>query len=388
MVDDNQVNRKLLAMNLSQQGHEPDTAGNGEEALQKLHSVAYDLVLLDLEMPVLNGFQTLTAIKQDTGLRHIPVIMITAVDEMESTVRCIEMGAEDYLPKPFNPVLLKARIDASLEKKRLRDAEQIYIRSLEREFEIARDIQMDFLPEKLPETKGWEIAVYFKAAKNVAGDFYDAFELPDGKLGLVVADVCDKGIGAALFMTLFRSLIRAAATTEYFTHTELPPDPEIYLNDPVSNRLRHAVSLTNNYIAETHGDKGMFATVFFGILEPVTGKLAYINCGHEPPLVLRINRKARPLTKTGPAVGILVDARFQVAETSLEKGDLLFAFTDGVPDSENPQGLAFGRERILALSPNLSASELLHQVEKDLHNHMDRTDQFDDITLMAVRRIN
>jgi DNA-binding response OmpR family regulator len=113
----------LLVQNLSLNGHMPETAEDGAQALEG-SSRSFDLVLLDIEMPRLDGFQTLAALKQDTGLRHIPVIMITAVDEMESAVRCIEMGAEDYLPKPFNPILLKARIDASLEKKHLRDAEQ------------------------------------------------------------------------------------------------------------------------------------------------------------------------------------------------------------------------------------------------------------------------
>ena len=380
VVDDNQVNRKLLVQNLSLNGHMPETAEDGAQALEKLHSGSFDLVLLDIEMPNLDGFQTLAALKQDTGLRHIPVIMITAVDEMESAVRCIEMGAEDYLPKPFNPILLKARIDASLEKKRLRDAEQVYLKSLEREFEIAREIQMDFLPAELPQLPGWELAVYFKAARNVAGDFYDVFELLDGKVGLVIADVCDKGVGAALFMTLFRSLIRASATTDYFTGTADSSE------DPVHARLRHAVTLTNNYIAETHGEKGMFATLFFGIVDPRTGKIAYINCGHEPPLIIHRNQDYSALHKTGPAVGILTDASFRIAETTLREGDLFLAFTDGVPDTENKQAQEFGRKWIADVSPEQSATAVLHLIETELHRHMDGSDQFDDITLLALRR--
>jgi serine phosphatase RsbU (regulator of sigma subunit) len=382
VVDDNQVNRKLLVQNLSLNGHLPDTAEDGEQALEKMHSESFDLVLLDIEMPRLDGFQTLAALKQDTGLRHIPVIMITAVDEMESAVRCIEMGAEDYLPKPFNPILLKARIDASLEKKHLRDAEQLYLRSLEREFEIAHEIQMDFLPAELPRLPGWDIAAYFKAARIVAGDFYDVFELLDGKVGLVIADVCDKGVGAALFMTLFRSLIRASATTDYFTGSADSGE------DLVHTRLRHAITLTNNYIAETHGEKGMFATIFFGILDPHSGKIAYINCGHEPPLIFNRLQVFTALDKTGPAVGILTDASFRVAEAELLEGDLFLAFTDGVPDTENKHAQEFGRKWITEVSPDQSATSVLHHVETELHKHMAGADQFDDITLLAVRRVN
>ena len=271
VVDDNQVNRKLLVQHLKTDGHQPDTAQDGEEALLKLRAEPFDLVLCDLEMPRKDGLQTLIELKQDPILRHIPVIMITAVEEIESTIRCIEMGAEDYLPKPFNPILLRARIDASLEKKNLRDQEQLYLKGLERELEIGREIQMGFLPEELPQADGWEIAAYLKAAREVAGDFYDAFMLPDGTIGLVVADVCDKGVGAALFMTLFRSLIRAAATTDGFGESA---------GSTAEVRLQHTIELTNNYIAETHGSTGMFATVFFGILDPRSGLLTYINGGH------------------------------------------------------------------------------------------------------------
>ncbi len=382
VVDDNQVNRKLLVQNLSLNGHLTETAEDGMLALEKLHAGSFDLVLLDIEMPQLDGFQTLAALKQDIGLRHIPVIMITAVDEMESAVRCIEMGAEDYLPKPFNPILLKARIDASLEKKRLRDAEQLYLKSLEREFEIAHEIQMDFLPGELPRLPGWDIAAYFKAARNVAGDFYDVFELLEGKLGLVIADVCDKGVGAALFMTLFRSLIRASATTDYFTASPVSKEDLVY------TRLRHAITLTNNYIAETHGEKGMFATLFFGILDPSNGKIAYINCGHEPPLIFHRPQEYFTLDKTGPAVGILTNASFRIAETALGEGDLFLAFTDGVPDTENKASQAFGRKWIADLSPHQSATAVLHLIESELHKHMAGADQFDDITLLAVRRAN
>jgi serine phosphatase RsbU (regulator of sigma subunit) len=382
VVDDNQVNRKLLTQNLQQQGHTVETAEDGEKALQRLHDGAFDLVLLDLEMPKKDGFQTLIEMKQDAGLRHIPVIMITAVDELESTVRCIEMGAEDYLPKPFNPVLLRARINASLEKKYLRDQEQKYLKGLEREFEIARDIQMGFLPNELPEVQGWEIGVYFKAAREVAGDFYDVFLLPDGDVGLIIADVCDKGVGAALFMTLFRSLLRAASTTDYFAI----PGPSGA--NPTHARLKHAISLTNDYIAETHGDTGMFATVFFGILNAGTGMLTFINGGHEPPLIVNQDDVKAMLKKTGPAIGALPGFDFRIGEIQLDPGDLFFGYTDGVTDSKNAGGDFFERNRLMDLLKlhQSNVTMLLNKIEADLHQHVGDKHQFDDITLLAVKR--
>ena len=133
---------------------------------------------------------------------------------MPNVVKGIELGAEDFLPKPFEPTLLRARISSSLEKKRLHDLEQVYLKGLEREFDIAPRDPAGVSAAELPQVEGWEIAAYFKAAREVAGDFYDAFLLPDGNLVIVIGDVCGKGVGAALFMTLFRSLIRAACTTD------------------------------------------------------------------------------------------------------------------------------------------------------------------------------
>jgi GAF domain-containing protein len=141
----------------------------------------------------------------------------------------------------------------ALENARLWEQEKLYRKALQRELEIGREIQAGFLPESLPIIEGWEIAASLMSAREVAGDFYDAFELPDGNIGLVIADVCDKGVGAALFMTLFRSLIRITAKQDYFEPTENEGAPS-----SIAERLQRAMMLTNNYIAETHHASGMF----------------------------------------------------------------------------------------------------------------------------------
>ncbi len=179
--------------------------------------------------------------------------------------------------------LLKTLANAmsvALENARLWEQEELYRKALEREFEIGREIQAGFLPDTLPQPEGWEIAASLKSAREVTGDFYDVFELAEGKLGLVIADVCDKGLGAALFMTLFRSLIRAVSNIDFFTNAEYAGTISPGM------RLKNAMSLTNNYIAETHGNTSMFCTIFFGILDTQTGVLTYINGGHLPPMVI------------------------------------------------------------------------------------------------------
>ena len=271
----------------------------------------------------------------------------------------------------------------ALENARLWEQEKLYRKALQRELEIGREIQAGFLPETLPRVKGWEIAACLLSAREVAGDFYDAFEFPDGNIGLVIADVCDKGVGAALFMTLFRSLIRAAANLDAFEHAGKS-------NKTLSarDRLQRAVLLTNNYIAETHGDSGMFATVFFAILDPRDGRLAYVNGGHEPPLMIRSGVVQETLRKTGPALGATTDCLFQLRETRLNSGDMLFAFTDGVPDCRNPTDELFGRDRLLAIlqGDNTSAQERVETTKAELCKYIAGATQFDDITLLALRR--
>lgn len=149
VVDDNEMNRDLLSRRLQRQGHTVVMVENGKQAIEQLQNQPFDLVLLDVMMPEMNGYQVLEHLKADPGLRHIPVIMISALDDLESVVRCIQLGAEDYLFKPFNPILLKARIGACLEKKRLRDQEQAYLKQIQAEREKSERLLLNILPKPI-----------------------------------------------------------------------------------------------------------------------------------------------------------------------------------------------------------------------------------------------
>ena len=149
VVDDNELNRELLSRRLGRQGHTIAVAENGRQALEMVRDRGFDLVLLDVIMPELDGYAVLERMKADDSLRHIPVIMLSALDEIESVVKCIEIGAEDYLPRPFSPVLLNARVGASLEKKRLRDQEVVYLQQIEQEKKRADDLLQVILPEQI-----------------------------------------------------------------------------------------------------------------------------------------------------------------------------------------------------------------------------------------------
>ena len=367
-----------MSRRLKQLGHAVEMAENGRQALEKIAAEEFDLVLLDIMMPELDGYKVLETLRENGTLDRLPVIMISAVSEIDSVVRCVEMGATDYLPKPFNPVLLKARVGATLEKKRLRDKERLWARSMERELDIGREIQASFLPEELPRVAGWEIAASFSPARQVAGDFYDAFPLGSGaRFAVVVADVCDKGVGAALFMALFRSLIRAFAERAY----ETPGGSD-------GTRALSTIVSTNDYIARTHGSASMFATLFLGVLDPAVGSLSWINAGHEAPIVLGDSGVVARLPPSGPALGMMPDMAFEVRESRLEPGQTLLAFTDGVTEARDASGRLYSEERVLELlKPSApTAAALLARIEQAVSAYSAGTERSDDITMLAVRR--
>jgi len=228
--------------------------------------------------------------------------------------------------------------------------------------------------------RGWEIAASLKSARQVAGDFYDVFRLPTGEIGLVIADVCDKGLGAALFMTLFRSLLRAAANMDLLAHADSLE------GDTTSARLKNAILLTNNYIYKTHWDTGMFATIFFGTLDPRTRVLTYINAGHLPPILTNKDGLKQTLDRTGPAVGGILDANYIIRQVELEQGDLFFAYTDGLTDAINSSGEYYSQKDLISiLSGSQKLSGLLNKIQNSIQDFAANEKQQDDITLLAVR---
>lgn len=267
---------------------------------------------------------------------------------------------------------LTSQTAIALKNHRLRERQNELLR-FERELQIGRQIQADFLPEQLPRLPGWEIEAQFQPAREVAGDFYDVFTLSDGRIGLVIADVVDKGVGAALFMAIFRSLLR------FFGEQ----------HQAGAASALDGVKLTNEYISRTHRRSNMFATVFFGILNPIDGLLTYINGGHNPPVIVGSTGeiKAR-LQPTGPAVGMLPNMTFETRTMTLEPGDLLFNFTDGVLDARNPVGQRFTEKNLFPLlqEPVTSVTTLLERIETCLRAHIGTAEPFDDITILAVRR--
>jgi serine phosphatase RsbU (regulator of sigma subunit) len=257
------------------------------------------------------------------------------------------------------PASLKSIIAAVLQRERgiVRDvtSRTLQVQAFEKEMEIGRRIQADFLPEQLPQVAGWDIAAQFEAARVVAGDFYDVFELkPSRYLAIVIGDVCDKGVGAALFMTLFRSLIRATSLSGFLRREADAAGVEAADADdtaPIRRVLLDSVATTNRYIATTHSRSSMFASVFFGVLDPLSGDLVYVNGGHESPMIFGAGGRHEVLEVTGGVLGLFPFARFGIAATRTD------------------------------------AAGFLHQVLERIRAFRGSAAQSDDITMLAVRRI-
>lgn len=274
---------------------------------------------------------------------------------------------------------------------------EAYSKALDEEMEKGRQIQRDFLPQEIPRLPNWEIETYFAPAKQVSGDFYDVFSLPGNNLGVVIADVADKGVGSALYMALIRSLIRV-----FSGHISLHGFANFSISNGVTKSVVEqcattdqlnaltAVKLTNDYIAHEHSKEGMFATLFFGVINPINGVLAYINGGHEP-LFIRDSSSCikKRLDPTGPAVGMLVDMKFEIQQVQIEPGDILIGYTDGVIEALAPNGDFFTRKRLLSIleQTTSSASDLVERIKNNLITHVRNAPPSDDITMLAVGRL-
>lgn len=240
---------------------------------------------------------------------------------------------------------------------------------MERELQMAREIQESLLPRRMPVVKGYELAAQWRAAREVAGDFYDVFQLPDRNFGLVVADVSDKGAPAALFMASTRSVIRSQAFSGFNAYETLRRTDEIVLED---------------------AESGMFVTVMYSVFD-AHGRASIVNAGHNPPVLRRqASRTAEFLPRGGRAIGWFPDNPLGLTETTLQHGDVLVYYTDGLTDAENEQGEPFGNQRLLdavTIIGDQSAEIVKEYILAQVDAFCGLTPAFDDLTLAVARYV-
>ncbi len=310
VVDDDESSREMLARRLRRSGYTVSAIGNGVQALTLARRQKFDLVLLDMIMPGLDGFQVLAKFKADPALREIPVIMLSALDEENGIARSIEMGAEDYLSKPFNPVFLRARIGACLEKKRLHDKEKATHEALLRtqkhlaaELAGAAAYVRSLLPAPLIGAVQTEWC--FQPSEQLGGDAFGHHWLDAGHLAVYLLDVCGHGVGAALLSVSVMSSIR------------LQTLPGTDFRQPA------AVLTALNRAFRMEDQNNLFFSMWYGVYSTARRELCYASGGHPPALLVVPRQNGDDQTKClgteAPAIGCFDDAQFSSA---LESGPI------------------------------------------------------------------
>jgi serine phosphatase RsbU (regulator of sigma subunit) len=276
-----------------------------------------------------------------------------------------------------------AELLTAYQKLQAAQSELIRLNRIEEELAIARKIQGTFLPRQLPQPDGWQAAAYSRSAQNVGGDFYDLIPLADGRLGVVVADACGKGVTAALFVALTRSLLRAASMAPWIFQGGMALDSESVLTG--------ALWMTNDYICREHADSDMFITLFYGVLDPQSGELAYVNAGHNPPLLVSADGERIQETAEGTLpIGIIASSSYEVARAQIGPGERLVAFSDGITEAMTADGDPFNDDRlhaVLRANPAADARALVDTVIGAVDDYAGGAPQADDMTLLVISRL-
>jgi len=369
IVDDVKANVDMLVEALRDE-YKLSVALDGDNALKQAGKNSPDLILLDIMMPGIDGYEVCRRLRAAPATQEIPVMFLSALEDVQNKAKGFEVGGNDYLTKPFEMLEVKARVKSLLKAKAYADAVKA---AMERDLSIAREIQMGILPADLsPSTKGTGLDIFavMEPARQVGGDLYEVLRVDDDHVVVVVGDVSGKGIPAALFMAVTMTLVRMMARQGLAPHEIL-------------RRLNDELAAQN--------PRGMFVTMACLAFDLRSGQVTGASAGHGPLLLLRADQSSRPVfPSTGMVAGLFPDRPFTSEYLQLKPGDTLVLFTDGVTDAADPQAETFGDERVLEClhgTPGRSARETVEALLGAVREFSAGAPQFDDITLMAVRYV-
>ncbi len=396
VVDDNGANCDLLCRYIIRQGHKVTPASSGLHAVSQIKTGEYDLILLDILMPEMNGYEVLEWIRKSKW-RHLSVIMISSLDELDSIVKCIEMGAEDYLSKPFNPTLLKARIDACLEKKRMRDQEVQYLDQLaianekitklndqlqvengrlSSELDVTRRIQQMMLPrsKELEQIEELDIVGFMKPADEVGGDYYDVIHRDDGII-IGIGDVTGHGLESGLLMLMIQTAVRTLVEQGCCNHQQFLD----IINRTILSNAERMETNRNSTLSLIHYSHGNLQ---------ISGQ-------HEEVIIIRNHGEIEHIDtiNLGFPMGLDYDISDFLGKTEVKLNiqDIVILYTDGITEAENLKGQFYGIERLsqtAAQHRHSSAADIRDAVVSDLTSYIDEHQIFDDITLLVMKRIS
>ena len=318
VADDDPLSRRLLVRALTTAGFTCRESADGIEALKILHREAPSLLLLDFDMPGLNGTQVLKRLRadQNPALAQLPAIMLTGHGGEESEVRCLEAGADDFVTKPVNEAVLRARIETQLRLRSMRrqlqqqnDELEAWRKNLERDLEAARLTQQSLIPQKGPALEGWDVAAVYRPVIQVGGDIYGWFRMADGRTLFWIADATGHGASAALLTTLAKLL---------FHHGGVEHTMPALIMRAVNNDFRSIFGARS------------FMTAMCVALDSSNGRASVVGAGHPPLLVARHNGAAEAIASSAPPLGLVERSNFIETEVDLAPGDAFLLYTDGL----------------------------------------------------------
>lgn len=363
IVDDVKANVDVLVQML-REDYKLSVALGGEAALRAAEKLAPDLVLLDIVMPGIDGYEVCRRLRANPATAEVPVMFLSALDEVRSKALGFEAGGNDYLTKPFEALEVKARVHSLLKAKAYSDAVR---QKIANELRIASEIQMGMLRhnvQEIVEGTGLRASARMEPAREVGGDFYDIIRAGNDRIVVVVGDVSGKGVPAALFMAVSTTLARVIAR-----------------DHDCPGRI---LALVNNALVEQN-TQTMFVTMACAVINLSKGTLRYASAGHPSPVLLRQGLPpSLPFDSTGPMVGVFPDEEFSSEEHPFQRGDGYVFYTDGVTEAMNDSGELFGNQRLLGSldSQGLPLDSLHNAVRAHAAGHP----QSDDITIVTVSR--
>jgi len=367
MVDDNPTNLQVLFQTLEGMECRMLVAKDGQTALTIAGKKFPDLILLDIMMPGMDGYEVCRRLKSQPSTQHIPVIFLSALSDTKDKVKGLNIGAVDYITKPFQPEEVIARVNTHLTIHRLKSEVETQKDQLERELRKVSDLQCDLLPEKLPDIDGLELAVYYETSRYAGGDYYDFYEIPDNRFGILMADAEGHSAPAAVRMAMTRALFSA--------YPGVPSDPDdvlIYLN-------RHLCKVV----------EPSFITALYMVYDTTKQLLQMANAGHPPPLIYHASDGAVTAwsIKGVFPMGIDLYDHVPVSEKKLEKGYRLLLYTDGVTERFNPAGEMYGEQRLIKqFETNIAdnAQDILDGIIYDVEKFADGQSSDDDQVLLVA----
>ena len=365
IVDDAKPNVDMLVESL-RGDYKLSVALGGEAALRAVEKSPPDLVLLDIVMPDLDGYEVCRRLRADPATREIPIMFLSSLEDVTDKARGFELGANDYLTKPFEILEVKARVNSLLKAKAYADAVKA---AQERDLTIAREIQLGLLPSDFAAPTagtGWDVHAVIEPARHVGGDLFEVLRLPGDRLLLAVGDVCGKGITAALFMAVAQTLLRTLAR-----QCETPGE--------ILSRLNEELAAQN--------PRSMFVTM--ACLDVRGSRVTCANGGHDTSLLVGSAAPRAVFPSTGTVLGLFPDQAYASESVELSPGETLVLYTDGVSEAANPGGALFGDERLHACFAGGAAATATESVERLLASvraFAAGAPQSDDITILALRR--